>query len=466
MVKFSVIFFAFLALAHIALSSKSKLRLRQNADGSAPGTNTSDPTKVEAAVSAETEVKPTDDPHKVEVNKAAYCYVNDDGVVYDLNPLRNENVDYRIDNAEGSFNFNFCQNAIHECHNNKIGGMAFFTRKGTEDCSSLAGPYKNFSRVGVIHDDAKGKTTLKMVLPLGEKCKSNNKEEYRTTFILECDEKATSPIITSNFVTSLQCDNMVNIKTKAACPVFSAFSMYRAIQENRYVFGIILIILGIFFCFFGQKFYFIAQMVAGGVAVTLFFIWLVFNNANIEYASWAFWLTIVLSAAAGAIVMFFLGKFEVLSRALFGALLGFVGGLFLYNLFIRFIPSNPAVVFWITIVVCIGIGIGLGIWIGKPIIVIATAVIGAYGIIRGISFMAGGFPDEKQVYELGQKGEWEQMKDLLTGWVYLYLAGFLVLAAIGMFIQFKYFYEKDEDKKPENEENKAAGEDGKPLVDN
>jgi hypothetical protein len=463
MKRLSVIFFVILTLAQFAYtktSTKTSLRTKklmlkqeQNKDESAPGSNTSDPTQVEPKVSVETEVQPKDNKDKVLSNKAAYCYINDNGVVYDLNSLQNENIDYRIDNVEGSFNFNFCKNAVHHCQNVPNGGMAFFTKRGTSNCYQLAGTYSNISRVGIQRDEANDKTTLKLVMPLGGKCVSDPTLDYRTTFVLECDHDAEAAIVESNVVSALQCENLINIKTKAACPIFNAYSVYRTIQENRFVFGFLLIFLGTFFCFFGKKFYQIAQMIAGGVAVTLFFVWLVINNSNVVYASWAFWLTIVLSASAGVIVMYFLGKYDTLSRAVFGALLGFVGGLFLYNLFIRFIQSNPSVVFWLTIIICIGIGIGVGIWLGKPIIVIATAVIGAYGFIRGISFMAGGFPDEKQVYELGQKGEWEQMKELLTGWVYLYLAGFLILSALGMFVQFKYFSDDEEEKKEKENQN-------------
>jgi hypothetical protein len=69
-----------------------------------------------------------------------------------------------------------------------------------------------------------------------------------------------------------------------------------------------------------------------------------------------------------------------------------------------------------------------------------------------VSFIAGGYPDERQMMDLSQKGEWEQAKALLTWQVYLYLASMLILGIIGCVIQYKYFSGDEDEKKDEKTE--------------
>lgn len=423
-------------------------------DENVAGTNTNNPTIPENDISTASVVKASEPTGDIKTKKSAFCYLNDNGIIYDLNALHNTNIDYRIDTVEGTFNFNFCKNAIHSCTNKpEDAGLGFFTDALNMQCYKVAGSSTVSNKYDIIFDTKTSKTTIAMTMPSGEACKTNPDKNYSTIFNIECDATAEAAIIESNAFSSLQCTNTINIKSKAACPFFDAYSVFNTIKSNKYIFGSILILAGIFFCFFGLKFIKITEMIAAGVAVTLLFIWLIFSNITLTYATWAFWLTIAISVAFGILVMVLLGKYEWIGRGLLGGLLGFVSGLFVYNLALRFIQSNPTVVFWLTMVVCIAIGIFITIWIGKPILVISTSIIGSYGIIRGISFMAGGFPDEREVYDLGQKGEWDQMSDLLSLYVYIYLGVFVVLSIVGMIIQFKYFYDEEEKKEKKGEEN-------------
>ena len=45
-------------------------------------------------------------------------------------------------------------------------------------------------------------------------------------------------------------------------------------------------------------------------------------------------------------------------------------------------------------------------------IIFCTSFMGAYGIIRGLSFMIGGFPSEKEVMDLIENQEWVQLKEV------------------------------------------------------
>jgi len=63
--------------------------------------------------------------------------------------------------------------------------------------------------------------------------------------------------------------------------------------------------------------------------------------------------------------------------------------------------------------------------------------------------MIGYFPDERQVYQLMQNKEWDQVNALFTWQVYVYFVFFIILAIAGVYVQEKYF--SDSAKKEEEE---------------
>ena len=88
----------------------------------------------------------------------------------------------------------------------------------------------------------------------------------------------------------------------------------------------------------------------------------------------------------------------------------------------------------------------------KMIIIVATSIIGAYIFIRGISLFGGGFPSEIQIMDLNREGESEQLKNLLTWQVYVYLSAMVVVAGLSIFAQYKF--NKDDDEEEEDKDDK------------
>jgi len=137
-----------------------------------------------------------------------------------------------------------------------------------------------------------------------------------------------------------------------------------------------------------------------------------------------------------------------------GGFLGYLLGIVLYQFLLKYIQSNPTVVYWCTIIACI-IGLVVIAWFFYDhILILGTSFIGAYGVIRGISFMAGHFPDERQIIDLMEAGEYTQVSALMTWQVYVYLISALILGVIGTIVQYKFFYEPSEEK----DVDKSAGQ--------
>lgn len=62
----------------------------------------------------------------------------------------------------------------------------------------------------------------------------------------------------------------------------------------------------------------------------------------------------------------------------------------------------------------------------------ATVFIGAYMIIRGVSFFLGGYPNEAQTFAQLKEGNLK-----FSGYVYLYFLLFIVLNVAGTWVQHK-----------------------------
>ncbi len=386
-----------------------------------------------------------------------FCFINTNGTVYDLNGLKNDDNDYKIETAGGIVYFNVCRNAIISCKGNS-GAVTYNSNLLGDNCLQLAGNNTVSSSFYLIDDTAREKTALRMKLPEGDICSSDASKKYKTTIDFTCDEEAQAPIISAPIVNINSCEQKIYLTSKYACPKINVYSLWNKIQSNKWIFGLIIIGLGIFFCFFGEEFVKATQVIAGAALAMILVIYLILANSSVVLYTWQFWLILVFSLLIGCLAGWFMSKIQWLPGVVFGTLLGFVVGFVLFNLFLRFIQSNPVAVFWVTMCVCLIGGILLGYFFEESISIISTSVVGAYGIVRGISIMAGGFPDERQVYELGTKGEWSQMKNLLTPVVYAYLAGFVVLAALGMFIQFKFFYDGNKKKEKKDDENELLKE--------
>lgn len=76
-------------------------------------------------------------------------------------------------------------------------------------------------------------------------------------------------------------------------------------------------------------------------------------------------------------------------------------------------------------------------------------------MIRGFSFIFGSFPSENLIIDLIRREEYEELKNVLNGIVYVYLVFWMLLSVGSAIVQFRFNRElEDEDlhyKKKEEE---------------
>lgn len=131
-------------------------------------------------------------------------------------------------------------------------------------------------------------------------------------------------------------DNYSTTLTGAlACPVFDTNSFWEFVEEYNWLFALILIGIGLPFCFAGRKLFSCIVFVTG-VLVTVAFIMLLFYSTFLESDTeyWVGWVVLSCSAIAGLAVGYLLFKCQKLGAAFIAGWGGFLIGLVINTTFV------------------------------------------------------------------------------------------------------------------------------------
>lgn len=157
-----------------------------------------------------------------------------------------------------------------------------------------------------------------------------------------------------------------------------------------------------------------------------------------EHKSWvvtASWIAFIIGGIiVGALVIAFYKVSIFVAGAAAGVMLAMIiNTSFGYKIW----PSHPNTILIIFAVVLAIVGGVLALKLEKPLLIVATSLIGAGMIVWGVGYFAGDFPnsgDLKRFATQDGNGDWNY--DIPTAW-WGYLAGIVVLFVLGMFIQFR-----------------------------
>lgn len=211
------------------------------------------------------------------------------------------------------------------------------------------------------------------------------------------------------------------------------------ITVPRAIAGVILIIIGIIFCFFGRRFYRITIFLLG-FYIGAVLAWIALQNASKEgytgSETGSEILILVVSLVAGLLlgvtalccstfVVYALGGLAAYLLALF--ILSFADG--------GVIKSRAGRI--IFIVAFIVVGLVLTILFTDMAIIVGTAFIGAFSIIMGADMFARtGFAE---TFDSFQNINRDTLEYHTSGRMYGMLVGLLLLFALGVLVQWRFF---------------------------
>ena len=213
--------------------------------------------------------------------------------------------------------------------------------------------------------------------------------------VLDCQEDIETPVISKPYKVNAAnpCDLIITFSSKDVCPAFTSNALWDFLQDYEWLWGACFIVVGIFLCFFGRKLFGAAIFIISAITATfalLLIFYSLFLSENTE--DWVGWTVLVCSVIIGLIVGFLMFKMQRIGGAILAGWGGFCLGLLLNETVLY--KAQSEVLFWCVAIGCAAVAAILSFLIYNHVIINATAFIGAYGIWRGVSLYAGGFPNE------------------------------------------------------------------------
>lgn len=368
--------------------------------------------------------------------EATVCYIYEDMSVYNLMPLRETSL--TLTAANSTYHINFCK-FEPGCGQNRT---LAFERSNTDpkQCVDYTGT-KSWQV-----DTRKEKENLVMEYSGNQVCKNaKHEEEYHTLeMTMVCDREmedgkieARGDVDTSD---EDSCTQKVTLASRNACPKLSATPFVEFLAEHPWAMGILLIVSGGIIAFFGRKFIQHAvAVISGGAAfliVMLIFSWLSLlegltkPNGSLVLAI----VMTIIAIAIGVLVGHLFFKMFTLGATIVAAIAGAFFGITFYQMF--FLSSFDSIwLLWFFTIVFGALGGYLSFLFFDYIIMGSTALLGAYGVVRGISMYFGHFPNEIMLFERVD----DDVEIKFDSWFYGYVLGLVVLFIAGGYFQYRAF---------------------------
>jgi hypothetical protein len=273
---------------------------------------------------------------------------------------------------------------------------------------------------------------------------------YTTTYEILCDRNIAKIAVDNlDSINLSNCHNTIQMRSQYACPNTNKYSLDMTIKRNNVMFGLLLISLGIFYCFFSYKYLKITRILTGVTTVMFLSLFLLVNNFEMKFTSVNFWSVIIVTILIGLFLGWVISKIPWVVSSVLGAFLGFIFTELLYQAIVSSLSWNPKAVYFIIFSVSFLLGGLLGFLFQRHIFIVACAFTGSYSIMRGLGTLENNFPDEKQLYDLIERSEWWQVTKMIDYRFYLYLILALILGIVGSCHQYKSYFkdirESDED---------------------
>ena len=392
-----------------------------------------------------------------DISFSVKCMFVDDFSLYDIrglgiNTVKTDKGGYEQTFGDVHLYYNFC----YDLKLSKINGCESLNEKTQlvavkgGKCVSLAGTINEGNKWSILSND-----TLQIELS-NDKQNKKLKQNHKIYYKLKCNKNVDfNFIVGSSHYEQEKGDineTILYIETKEACIKYDFYVVWKFINDYVAFFALALIVFGFFNCILGKKFAKITSFLITLFSVTIFV--LIFSQYILPSgcAQWIIWVMLALGIILGSTAGYYVfNNHEKFLSLLVGGVAGFFLGEFLFNLFGNAISGNLTVIHILFEVICMIAIIILSYFIKNFIIIFATSFIGAYTLIRGISLFAGGFPSEFTVMDLKQREELEQLDEILTWRVYVYLVFIVITTGLSIFIQFKINKEKPEDECPKDE---------------
>ena len=398
-----------------------------------------------------------------EIKFSVKCMLVDDFSLYDISGLginfMKENkraYNQTVDGTNIYYNFCYDLQKIDGCNYDKKQIFAVTGEGNDTSCEPLANSINKGNTWNTGKNTSDNSTFLQIEL------NSDESKNHKIFYILKCnkDQKELKYYPDRSYYKRKTTEDnktfdktVLYFETKEACEKYNFYVIWQFVNDYSFIFASIIIAFGLFNCIAGNYLakYTTFLLILFGVVVLTFILFQFILPSGC--AQWIIWVILVIGIIVGcAIGVLVFKHYKKFISFLVGGLAGFLLGEFLFNLFGNKININSTLVNILFIIVAIIAAILLAYWLKDIIVILATAFIGAYAFIRGISIFAGYFPSEFTIIDLKNRGEKEQLDELITWRFYVYLTFIVFTFALSVFIQImirRHCKKKEEEEAPD-----------------
>ena len=364
--------------------------------------------------------------------------------VYSLQKLQDKKKDYQKEFERGIVFFNFCQNL----NRNKSVSVTW-ERNDTNESSlvSVAGSIDGDSNSKNEWDQLPNdepQSGLMITLSKGDVCKKRNGKEifHQTYFKIYCDDSIDDDDflkyvnLSDFYFQNDECNHYILAYSIYGCALNDWYLLRRLMNENKYLFGIGIILVGLFFCMWGKKYHVYTMVLIFGVVASYIVTIIVLNFlSSLITTEKSLMILLGVGFLIGAFIGFMLKAKLTLLTILLGGAMGYSIAEMAYQFVSGFIEWNPQYLYYATTGVCIILGILIGFKLVTAVLIIGTSLVGGYISMRGVALIFGNYMDEKQFADLVKNGELEQLKDIKSKWTYAYIGLWIILTIFGIYYQ-------------------------------
>jgi hypothetical protein len=151
----------------------------------------------------------------------------------------------------------------------------------------------------------------------------------------------------SNSVGTDKNPNSIVFESKLACPKANFYEVWKFLNDNFWIFGVIMIVFGLFLNFLGSKFVNVTVYIFTCLLTIIAFFILMFQFILKDGSSQTtVWVVLGISIVIGGVFGYFVVKYrDWLLAIIIGGYTGFIFGNLLYNIGLKYIEANPKVIY-------------------------------------------------------------------------------------------------------------------------
>ena len=384
--------------------------------------------------------------------------------VYTLQKLQKKKSDYEKEFENGKVIFNFCQDTVNhpELESTVLWEKNFSDSNETQlirASGSIDGEKKDKNEWDKLNDDEDPGLIIK--LAHGDKC---NKDKYHQTYLkiycdadIDDDDFLESVDLSEFYDKNYECKHYITARSIYGCALNDWYLLKRLMNKYKYLFGIGFILIGVFLCMWGNKYKVPTIMLVMGLIFCYVISIIVLNFIpSLIDTEKKLWTLLGVGFLIGTFVGYLIKAKITIFTIMLGISMGYSVAEVVYQFIQGFIEWNPTYLYYATIGVCCIGGIVVGYYLIKTVMILGTSLVGGYIVMRGVAVIFGNYIDEDQFVDLIKNGEYEQIRDMKNGWIYVYLGIWLVMIIFGFYYQCighkKNGNSKEIEKKKENKD--------------